>query len=167
MTELSTIGYEGASLDDFIATVHAAGVRQVLDVRELPQSRRPGFSKNILANALLEHDISYLHFKLLGDPKHGREAARSGRMSDFVQIYHAHIERPEATNALRSAVEAAQETSSVLMCFERNPQHCHRSLLAQRMIVLYPFRLRHLGVMDGAAARALRANGGAAVVHGG
>src|SRR5688572_16080609 len=66
MQTIFTIGYEGATLSDFIATLQVAGVRRVVDVRELPQSRRPGFSKNVLRTALEEHGFAYEHRKPLG-----------------------------------------------------------------------------------------------------
>ena len=68
MTVLATIGYEGAALADFIATLKAARVSLVLDIREAPISRRPGFSKRVLGAALEETGIAYLHLRGLGNP---------------------------------------------------------------------------------------------------
>jgi uncharacterized protein (DUF488 family) len=76
MRTLFTIGYEGASLSDFIVTLQNSGVERLLDVREVAQSRRPGFSKTALSTALAEADIGYTHLRQLGDPKAGRDAAR-------------------------------------------------------------------------------------------
>lgn len=154
MITLSTIGYEGASLDDFLATLRIAGVQTVIDVREVPQSRRPGYSKRVLARALEEKGMGYVHFKSLGDPKHGREAARAGRFDEFYQIYNAHVERPEAISALQVVGELSTKEACVLLCYERDPQHCHRSIVANRLSVLYTFQVRHLGVMNGAGGRA-------------
>jgi uncharacterized protein (DUF488 family) len=144
--QLTTIGYEGASLGDFISTLLAAGVERVVDIREVAQSRRPGFSKNALRTALAEVDIDYHHIRQLGDPKHGREAARSGHYELFNEIYSAHIELPASRDALRSAVALATEKQSTLMCFERDPRHCHRSIVAQRMIALCSLQIVNLGV---------------------
>lgn len=153
MQMLATIGYEGSSIDDFIRTLKIAKISKIIDVREIAQSRRPGFSKNILANELSKFGIDYVHFKALGDPKHGREAARSGRMTEFREIYTAHMERPEGLEALRSVAEVAQCQTSALLCFERSPKHCHRSMIADKLSVLYTFRVVHLGVVQGNGAR--------------
>ena len=69
-----TIGYEAATMADFLAALTAAGVTRVIDVRALPLSRRPGFSKTPLKNALAEAGIDYVHLKALGTPAEGREA---------------------------------------------------------------------------------------------
>lgn len=151
MTHMMTIGYEGASLEDFIATLRIAGVKRLVDIRELPQSRRPGFSKNALAQALEASGIEYSHLKALGDPKHGRDAARAGRMDEFRQIYNAHIERPEGVAALKIAADMAKQDHCALLCYERNPQDCHRSIVAHRLSGLYAFEIKHLGVQGGAA----------------
>ena len=74
-----TIGYEGATMDDFLSALKQAGVERVIDVRALPLSRRPGFSKTPLQNALAEAGIEYVHLKALGTPAEGRNAARAGR----------------------------------------------------------------------------------------
>jgi hypothetical protein len=74
-----TIGYEGTTVPEFIAALKGAGVERVIDVRALPLSRRPGFSKSALTAALQESGIEYLHLKALGTPAEGRAAARAGR----------------------------------------------------------------------------------------
>jgi uncharacterized protein (DUF488 family) len=72
---LLTVGYEGASLEDLIATLQGSDVQRLLDVRAVAQSRRRGFSKNALTEALAKGGISYTHLRQLGDPKEGREAS--------------------------------------------------------------------------------------------
>lgn len=153
MTTVFTIGYEGASPEDFIATLILAGVKQVLDVRELAQSRRRGFSKTALSQALAEHGMSYCHFRQLGDPKPGREAARRGDLSEFKKIFNAHLELAETKAALQDAAELIQSAPSVLVCFERNPQHCHRTLVAQQLTELCSASVQHLGVVENAEQR--------------
>ena len=146
MTTLSTIGYEGASLDDFLATLGVAGVEQVIDIQDVPASRRPGFSKNALMRVLEYEGISYMHLKPLGDPKLGREAAREGRFVAFEAIYREHLARPEGQEALRAAVIAANSAPSALLCYERSFEHCHRTLVANAMAALSCFCIRNLGV---------------------
>src|SRR4051794_19801554 len=91
-----TIGYEGTTVPEFVATLKSAGVARVIDVRALPLSRRPGFSKSPLKAALEEVGIEYLHLKALGTPPEGRAAARAGRHSDLKRIYAGQLELPEA-----------------------------------------------------------------------
>ena len=153
MHTLFTIGYEGASLQDFIATLRHSGVRRVLDVREVAQSRRRGFSKNVLAGALAEAGISYTHLRELGDPKEGREAARRGDIAAFQSIFQDHLELPATKEALSTAADICQQEATVLLCFERNPQLCHRTLVAKRLTALCSLSVRHLGVVQDAGER--------------
>jgi uncharacterized protein (DUF488 family) len=124
-----TIGYEGTTMDEFLAALKAAGVERLIDVRALPLSRRPGFSKTPLRGALEEAGIEYVHLKALGTPAEGRSAARAGRHEDLERIYAAQLELPEAIVQGAQMLELAAEKPSALLCFEREPEHCHRSLL--------------------------------------
>src|SRR3954453_13316172 len=90
-----TIGYEATTVPEFIAALGAAGVERVIDVRALPLSRRPGFSKSSLRAALAEARIEYVHLKALGTPADGRAAARAGRYADLQRIYSGQLELPE------------------------------------------------------------------------
>lgn len=146
--QLATIGYEGAALADFISTLLAAGVERVVDVREIAQSRRPGFSKNGLRTALADAGIEYYHLRQLGDPKHGREAARAGNVELFRAIFTAHMDLPASRDALQEAIALATEKASVLMCFERDPRHCHRAIVAERMVALSSLKIKNLGVQS-------------------
>lgn len=144
--QLATIGYEGATLVDFISTLLEAGVEQVVDVREIAQSRRPGFSKTALRTALSEVGIDYHHIRQLGDPKHGREAARAGQIDLFRAIFSAHMDLPASQDALKNAIVLANEKKSALVCFERDPKNCHRTIVAERMAKLGSLNIRNLGV---------------------
>ncbi|HVF83100.1 MAG TPA: DUF488 domain-containing protein [Sphingomicrobium sp.] len=124
-----TIGYEAAIMPEFNAALTSASVRQVIDVRALPLSRRPGFSKTPLRGALAEAGIGYVHLRALGTPAAGREAAREGRQADLERIYSSQLELPEAIAQGAEMVALAEETPSALLCFEREPAGCHRSLL--------------------------------------
>jgi uncharacterized protein (DUF488 family) len=128
-----TIGYEGATMDEFIAALRTAGVERVIDVRALPLSRRPGFSKTPLRGALEEAEIDYVHLKALGTPADGRAAARAGRHADMARIYAGQLELPEAIAQSGQMLELGKEKPSALLCFERDPAHCHRTLLLQAM----------------------------------
>ncbi|MFZ5727209.1 MAG: DUF488 family protein [Pseudomonadota bacterium] len=146
MRQIYTIGYEGASLSDFLDTLIDVGIDRVVDIRDVPASRRPGFSKNSLREALAEHDIEYAHLKPLGDPKEGREAMRRGDVKAFQEIFGKHLQSEASQEALRKAVQLANEKSIVLLCFERDPKHCHRTIVANLMSELASFETKHLGV---------------------
>lgn len=124
-----TIGYEGATMDSFLAALEGAGVRQVIDVRQLPLSRRPGFSKAPLAAALEERGIGYVHLKALGTPKPGRDAAKKGDRATLETVYAGQLELPEAQAQAARMRELIAEMPSALLCFERDPAVCHRTLL--------------------------------------
>ncbi len=124
-----TIGYEGATMAEFIAALKQAGVRQVIDVRAVPNSRRPGFSKNLLRNSLSEEGIDYVHLRALGTPADGRAAARAGHIDDLKRIYAGQLELPEAMAEAAQMVALAEEKPSALLCYEREPGGCHRTLL--------------------------------------
>ena len=127
--KLFTIGYEGATQAEFIATLQAAGVERIIDVRAVPLSRRPGFSKNVLAASLKEAEIDYVGLKSLGTPAEGREAARKGKHAVLERVYANQLELPEAIVQAAQMRELAEEKRSALLCFERDPAGCHRTLL--------------------------------------
>jgi uncharacterized protein (DUF488 family) len=93
---IATVGYESETIDEFIARLAALKIEQVLDIRELPLSRKRGFSKNGLAAALASVGIAYVHMKPLGDPQPGRQAARAGRIAEFRRIFNQHMRTAEA-----------------------------------------------------------------------
>lgn len=123
-----TIGYEGATVGEFIAALEAAGVKLVADIRALPLSRRPGFSKTPLKAALGEAGIAYVHLRALGTPAAGREAARKGRQAELERIYRGQLDLPEAMAQSARLRDLAAATPTALLCFEREPAGCHRSL---------------------------------------
>jgi uncharacterized protein (DUF488 family) len=126
-----TIGYEGATVGEFLAALEQSGVERLIDVRAVPNSRRPGFSKTPLRNALAEARIDYVHLRALGTPAEGRAAARAGRIDDLKRIYMGQLELPEAMAQAAQMLELAAEQPSALLCFERDPAHCHRTLLLE------------------------------------
>ena len=131
---LFTIGYEGVTIDDVVNTLRRAHVTVLLDVRAVPLSRKPGFSKNKLAGKLQEHGIQYVGLKGLGTPPEGREAARKGRVRELENIFGTHLETEIAQRDLLEAVKISSDAASCLLCFEHSPACCHRRLVAERMI---------------------------------
>lgn len=130
MKNIYTIGYEGTDIERFVLTLVNVGIDLIADVRAVPISRKRGFSKNILAEKLRQHDIDYIHFKALGDPKPGRDAAKAGNFSEFRRIYKAHLSTKEAQADLKRVAAVAAVKNVCLLCFEREPEACHRSLVA-------------------------------------
>ena len=124
-----TIGYESATVGEFLGALKEAGVERLIDVRAVPNSRRPGFSKTPLRNALAEEGIEYVHLRALGTPAEGRAAARAGRHEDLKRIYAGQLELPEAIAESAQMLDLAHEKPSALLCYERDPAGCHRTLL--------------------------------------
>ena len=143
---ICTIGYEGGTVDAFIRALKRARVELVLDIRAAPISRKKGFSKNQLAAHLSEAGIGYRHLRGLGTPKSGREAARAGDVESFERIFLAHIDEPEALLDLGEAIALAKAQPVCLLCLERDPEHCHRLIVGNRMAGETGQRLRHLFV---------------------
>jgi uncharacterized protein (DUF488 family) len=126
-----TIGYEGCTIADVLAELEAAGVTVLIDVRAVPQSRKPGFSKRQLAAGLDERGIAYVHLQGLGTPKAGRVAVRAGHPERMEQIFREHMRSDRAQVELAQAKELAGQKRACLLCFERDPMHCHRRLVAE------------------------------------
>lgn len=124
-----TIGYEGVTLNEFLDVLLAQGVRCVIDVRDIPLSRKPGFSKNALAQALEKIGIEYIHERVLGTPKPIREALKTTKNWQAYEESYLEFLSPREIHLPRIAkIQAA-----CLLCFEANPLECHRSLVARRM----------------------------------
>lgn len=128
-----TVGYEHTTLPSLIEALQANGVKTLLDVRDVANSRRAGFSKKLLAATLDEAGIAYLHLRALGTPKAGREANRAGRMAEFRAIYERAFEQPEAQLALLEARDLAQAAPTALLCFCGDGAKCHRNRIAEAL----------------------------------
>ena len=143
---LFTIGYEKTLLRDVLTTLTAAGVSTLIDVRDRPISRRPGFSKRQLAAAVEEAGIRYVHLAALGTPPEGRLAGRRREWGRFWAIVDDKLARPEAELDLRRAGDIAEEAPSCLLCYEADWQVCHRRRIAETLAQRCGFALRHLRV---------------------
>lgn len=124
-----TIGYEQATQAAVIGALREAGVELLADIRYLPLSRRPGFSKNSLKAGLEEAGIAYRHFRHLGTPAEGRAAARRGDHAGLSRIYAGQLELPEALAQMAELRALAEDQRVALLCYERNAAVCHRHLL--------------------------------------
>jgi uncharacterized protein (DUF488 family) len=143
---LLSIGYEKASFADFILTLQAARVATIIDVRDLPLSRRGGFSKRQLQAGLAEAGIGYLHLKPLGTPPAGREANRRRQWPLFWDIVEQSLAKPEARDALAEAAATARASRSCLLCYEADPCICHRRRVGEMLQASHGFALDHLRV---------------------
>jgi uncharacterized protein (DUF488 family) len=129
MPTLFTIGYEQATQAAVVTGLRDAGVEVLADIRYLPLSRRPGFSKNSLKAAVEEAGIAYRHFRDLGTPAEGRAAARRGDHATLARVYAGQLELPEALKQMAELRALAEEKRVCLLCYERDASGCHRSLL--------------------------------------
>jgi uncharacterized protein (DUF488 family) len=129
MSAIFTIGYEQATQAAVIDALRDAGVEVLADIRYLPLSRRPGFSKSSLKAAAEEAGIAYRHFKQLGTPAEGREAARRGDHAGLARVYAGQLELPEAMAQMGQLKALASERRVALLCYERDAAECHRALL--------------------------------------
>lgn len=130
--ELFTVGYEGATIDSFIDTLKANSIRCVLDVRALPLSRKPGFSKTQLAERLKHTEIQYVHLAELGTPKDIRDNLRLTRdYSTFFRKMEKYLAGKK--DAIEQAYKHAMNSRCCLMCFERVADQCHRKIVAEKI----------------------------------
>lgn len=142
---LATIGYEGTTVDAFLATLQAAEVALLVDVRAVASSRRPGFAKTRLAANLDMVGIAYLHLRDLGTPADGRAAARAGQHDEMRRIFGEHLATERAQAALAALAELVRAGQRVcLLCFEADPAHCHRSLVADALRALVTVQVTNL-----------------------
>jgi uncharacterized protein (DUF488 family) len=132
-----TIGYEGVDTEAFISCLAEAGVELIVDVRLIPYSRKPGFTKEDLQPALARAGIGYVHMRSLGCPTVIRDAYKAdGNWDAYTEkfnSYAAHLTKP-----LEELLAFIREKKTCLLCFEANPYRCHRLLLANRLKEIDP-----------------------------
>lgn len=153
INHLYTVGYESAAIEDFIAALKSQQIEKIIDVREIPLSRKKGFSKNTLQALLEANDIEYIHLKNLGDPKEGRDAARSGDFKKFLHIFSKHMKTKQAQSDLKIATEHTKSNISCLLCYERKPEECHRKIVADAIAKDTGHKITHIGIPDGFAKK--------------
>jgi uncharacterized protein (DUF488 family) len=141
---LYSIGYEKTLLRDVVGALTAAGVATLIDVRDRPISRRPGFSKRQLAAAVEEAGMRYVHLQALGTPPEGRLANRRREWDRFWGIVEERLAGPEAELALREAADLARAAPSCLLCYEADWRICHRRRIVEILAQRYGFAASHL-----------------------
>ena len=130
---LFTIGYEGLSERLFLSLLHTNNISVVADIRNLPLSRKKGFSKSALNKTLRENKIGYLNYRELGTSKELRNHLKeNGDYSYFFKEYKKDISnKGEYLDEINSMVNSGERIA--LLCFERNAQKCHRKILADSL----------------------------------
>ena len=130
---LFTIGYEGLDENQFAAYLAYHGIDVVADVRKLPLSRKKGFSKTALHEMLANKNIKYLNFNNLGAPKGIRdELYKTGDYRRFFKEYQSNIsDRKDLLKEIHLLVTKGKNVT--LLCFEHDPQKCHRKVVAEEI----------------------------------
>ena len=149
MTPLCTIGYEGFTAEQWVQQLKTQRIQVVVDVREVPISRKRGFSKTRLSELLASNNIEYVHLRALGNPKFFREKLKSGwAFEEFAEEFERVL--GDQTEALEQLGEVAASKRACLVCFEEDPASCHRSIVAEKVVALLSGsevrHLRHAGV---------------------
>ncbi len=144
--KIYTIGYEGVNKKSFMAWLVNHKIDIVADIRQRPQSRKKGFSKNGLRESLSENEIEYLGFPSLGVPKEMRDELKSsGNYKSFFKKYQESLtSKNQEINELFSKIKSGKRIA--LLCFEHDPNKCHRIILAEQIRKLSKngFEVRHL-----------------------
>jgi uncharacterized protein (DUF488 family) len=141
---LLTIGYEGRSLSDLVQVLADNGVDRLVDVRERPFSRRKGFSAMALFEELRKADIAYEHAPGLGNPEAIRVLWKNGYLLEGKERYRDFL-RAECVQHVAAVVELASNERVCLLCFEKESDRCHRSIIAEEAGEVEPaLQVRHL-----------------------
>lgn len=128
-TWVGSVGYERhKSVDDFARMLADAGVERLVDVRELPISRRRGFAKSALAAALAEHSVEYVHARSMGNPKEFRDLYKAGKVAEGRAGFEDLLASARV-NELHELSRTIQEKRSALMCVEDDEDVCHRQVI--------------------------------------
>lgn len=124
-----SIGYERRTLDELISLLRHHGVEVLVDVRLTPVSRKQGFSKSALAEALGTAGIDYRHERELGNPKDNRDALRQG-LKSARRRYSQHLQNGAST-VYREVIDLVHTARPALLCVERELAECHRSCILE------------------------------------
>jgi len=144
-TSVYTTGYEGRDIDEFLEYLENHNIQRVVDVREIPLSRKKGFSKTALNQRLSERDIDYVHLKALGSPSQLRKKLYQDKDFEyFFEKYEKHLDT--CLDELEKLYEIINEKLSCLLCFERDYTNCHRSAVARRVSHINgtPLEVKHI-----------------------
>jgi uncharacterized protein (DUF488 family) len=128
-TTMFTIGYEGLDVDAFMSLLAHYGIETVVDVRQMPLSRKPGFSKKTLSSILNMSGREYVHMVDLGCPKPVRDRYRvDGDWKRYTEAFLIHLKAH--VNAITELSELVTSSNCTLICYEADYNYCHRSMVA-------------------------------------
>lgn len=152
--KIYTIGYEGLEIDTFMAFLAKHDIETIVDVREMPLSRKPGFSKNMLKTALNLSGREYAHMVALGCPKTIRDRYREdGNWKRYTESFLKHLAKQG--DAVTELAALAATTNCALLCYEADYNFCHRSMVADAVKNRCGARVAHIGTAAKIAAPAL------------
>jgi len=136
-TTVYTVGHSTQSLEEFVRLLRAHGVRRVVDIRTVPRSRHnPQFNRETLRRALNNRRLHYRHLKGLGGLRHARAGSpNTGWRNASFRGFADYMQTEEFEAALGQLMELAEEEPTAIMCAEAVPWRCHRSLVADALIV--------------------------------
>lgn len=138
-----TIGYEGLDIDAFMSLLAEHGIDTVVDVRELPLSRKPGFSKKALANVLNLSGREYVHMVDLGCPKPVRDRYREdGNWKRYTDGFMKYLKTQD--DAIAELSSLAASSNCALLCYEADSNFCHRSMVANAVKDYCGARVTHI-----------------------
>lgn len=138
-----TIGYEGLSFEEFVSLLQQYEIDTVVDIRQLPLSRKPGFSKKAMAFNLQQSGIGYEHHAALGCPKDVRDQYKlDGSWQNYKIGFNAYLETQQL--AIARLARIAKEHKYALLCFEADHNMCHRSLVARAVKELADISVKHI-----------------------
>lgn len=130
---LWSAGYEGRDIDSFVASLLDSRIDVVADVRLTPISRKKGFSKTRLGQALAEAGIEYTHLRGLGNPKENRAPFWDGRLDVGRDGFRDVLRSEEAQADLDRLAEHAQQSRVAVLCFEKDESRCHRQVVLEKV----------------------------------
>jgi len=132
-----TIGHSTHTLKEFIRLLQAHGATCVVDVRTVPRSRHnPQFNKASLPRSLKKAGLGYVHTPGLGGLRHAkRDSPNVGWQNASFRGYADYMQTPEFTQSLEELIRLANQDRIVLMCAEAVPWRCHRSLIADALLI--------------------------------
>jgi uncharacterized protein (DUF488 family) len=132
-----TIGHSTRPIDEFLAMLQAHGVRRLVDVRTVPRSgHNPQFNREELSRALHNRQLHYRHLPALGGLRRPRrDSVNTAWRNESFRGYADYMQTPEFQQALDLLIELAHEEPTAIMCAEAVPWRCHRSLIADALLV--------------------------------
>lgn len=147
--KLATIGYEGFSTDRFFDLLLKSQIEALIDIRELPLSRKAGFSKGALQKLSMANEIEYIHLANLGCPRNIRHEYRADKdWGRFSTRYLSYLNTQE--REIENLLQLISSKLSCILCFEANPYLCHRCYVANAVarIAGSPLEIIHLGANE-------------------